>query len=192
MIEDLLRAVVESNYEEVTKLLDSNIHLLEETVDITDPAGRFFKRITAYQYALWALDVKMVQLIDEKVYLLPEEESNALVEVIWTQRQALQKTTGAQYAIDEQIYREVHYNEKPLSKVQAKLEELEKLKNTYTQHAILEDFFTAWFSLGTLQEFFPEHILQMKFTKDNSGQETITLAEMIEEDIKLRNMNYYF
>ena len=59
----LLKWVTEGHLEEVEKLLKKNPSLGLGTGTIMDLSGRAFNKITALQYAAWALDAEMTELI---------------------------------------------------------------------------------------------------------------------------------
>jgi hypothetical protein len=59
----LLKWVAEGHLVEVEKLLLKNSNLVYVTETVTDRSNRTFTGITAFQYALWALDIEMCELI---------------------------------------------------------------------------------------------------------------------------------
>ncbi len=63
--------VVNGQQEEAEIILRQNIYLASMPVDITDVAGRKFKQITCFQYAVWALDYYMWTMISN--YLTDEQ-----------------------------------------------------------------------------------------------------------------------
>ncbi|WP_298623966.1 hypothetical protein [uncultured Legionella sp.] len=64
----LLKNVTESNLGKVKLILEQYPTLLLRYGTIADPTGRVFKRITAFQYALWAMDLKdMCRLILDSI-----------------------------------------------------------------------------------------------------------------------------
>jgi hypothetical protein len=67
----LLTHVVQGEQDQAEILLKSNPNLLFEKGTITDLSKRTFKNITAFQYALWALDWHMWKMLLK--YMLPEE-----------------------------------------------------------------------------------------------------------------------
>jgi serine/threonine protein kinase len=72
-LKQLLRLVVEGEEEQAEEMIkkDRNISLLLSAGTVTDLSGREFKGITAFQYALWALDWHMWKMIQK---YLPEDQ----------------------------------------------------------------------------------------------------------------------
>jgi serine/threonine protein kinase len=67
----LLRFVAEGEQDKAEELIKKDKNLLLHTGNVTDLSGREFKQITAFQYALWALDWHMWKMIQK---YLPEEQ----------------------------------------------------------------------------------------------------------------------
>lgn len=62
-ITQFLTHVYRGNLEEVQKYLTRDKNFVSVQGDITDLSGRVFKQITAFQYAHWAMDIEMCELI---------------------------------------------------------------------------------------------------------------------------------
>lgn len=62
-MQELLAHVVDGHLENVGRLLTANLALVEAAGSITDRSDRTFNGITAFQYAIWALDMEMCELI---------------------------------------------------------------------------------------------------------------------------------
>ncbi len=62
-MESLLKWVTEGHLIEVEKLLQKNPQLVFSTGTVTDLSNRTFKNITVFQYAVWALDIEMWDVI---------------------------------------------------------------------------------------------------------------------------------
>ena len=65
----LLKQVAEGDLEGVDKLLHHNPTLAHAQGDITHVEGWTFKKITAFQYAIWCLDGEMWEMMLDKKYL---------------------------------------------------------------------------------------------------------------------------
>jgi hypothetical protein len=63
--EKLLRLIVEGEQDQAEEMLKKDNNLLGVAGTITDLSGRKFKQITAFQYALWALDWHMWTMIQK-------------------------------------------------------------------------------------------------------------------------------
>lgn len=61
-VDDLLKATVEGHLVNIEKLLQATPSLVYATGTVTDHSGRTFKNITAFQYAVWSLDLGMAKL----------------------------------------------------------------------------------------------------------------------------------
>jgi len=70
-LEKLLKWVVEGEQEQAEALIEKNPQLLLASGQVTDLSGRTFKNITAFQYALWAMDYHIWTMIKNN---LPLEE----------------------------------------------------------------------------------------------------------------------
>lgn len=62
-IGNLLQLMVEGEQNRAENLISKNPELLSMLGSVTDLSGRIFRKITAFQYALWALDFHMVKMI---------------------------------------------------------------------------------------------------------------------------------
>lgn len=63
VVERLLRLVAEGEQDAAEAMIQRNRKLLLAAGTVTDLSGRTFKRITAFQYALWALDWHMWKML---------------------------------------------------------------------------------------------------------------------------------
>ena len=64
-LEKLLRLVAEGEQDEAERLISQNNNLLQLAGTVKDLSGREFKQITAFQYALWAGDWNMWNMIQK-------------------------------------------------------------------------------------------------------------------------------
>ena len=69
-LEQLLRFVAEGEQDKAEALIQKDKNLLLQAGTVTDLSGREFKGITAFQYALWAMDWHMWTMIQK---YLPQE-----------------------------------------------------------------------------------------------------------------------
>ena len=94
----LLRFVAEGEQDKAEALIQKDKNLLLHAGTVTDLSGREFKRITAFQYALWAMDWHMWTMIQK---YLPKEAQAEQLQVLETKGTAhgkhfsLQPLTGA-------------------------------------------------------------------------------------------------
>ncbi len=80
-LEQLLRFVAEGEQDKAEALIQQDKNLLLHAGTVTDLSGREFKPITAFQYALWAMDWHMWKMIQK---YLPEEQQREQFEVLET------------------------------------------------------------------------------------------------------------
>jgi hypothetical protein len=74
-IHELLRLVVEGEQDQAEAMIKKDKNLLLAAGRIIDLSGREFERITAFQYALWALDWHMWTMIQK--YLPTERKPSS-------------------------------------------------------------------------------------------------------------------
>jgi serine/threonine protein kinase len=77
----LLQFVAEGEQDKAEALIQKDRNLLLHAGTVTDLSGREFKGITAFQYALWALDWHMWKMIQK---YLPEDQQREQFEVLET------------------------------------------------------------------------------------------------------------
>jgi hypothetical protein len=84
--------------------------------DVTDLSGRVFKNITAFEYALWAMDTHMIRMMLDS---LPKDEKGEAVRVKLLEQYELAVMTlppigGVEYTFKGTRHRENHFNFEPL------------------------------------------------------------------------------
>lgn len=180
-IEELfVTSIVQGNKEEAARLIDLDPQVLLKTADVTDLSERHFKAITGYQGALWALDEDMVKMIDIKASQIPGEEGKKIRAALLLQHQEL-KENKISYLLNGTLYKEVHYDHKPLSEAYQHygalcFEEIKQRKcreksNTYNKPVLTnskEDALAesktaldiAWSNIGKSQQLMPAHAIQ--------------------------------
>ena len=79
-VKKLLRLVVEGEQDQAEKMLKKDPNLLLIAGTVTDLSGREFKQITAFQYALWALDWHMWKMIQKYLPTEAQTEQFAALE----------------------------------------------------------------------------------------------------------------
>jgi hypothetical protein len=108
----LLKNITESNLDKVRLILEKYPGLLSRYGAITDPTGCIFKRITAFQYALWAMDLKdMCRIILNSI---PKDKTgDELRFSLFNQLRELEEN-GISYKKAGVKYNEKHFNLSPL------------------------------------------------------------------------------
>lgn len=80
MIEQLLKLVVEGEQDQAEALIKKDPQLLLATGNIIDLSGRSFENITAFQYALWAMDYHMWTMIQKYLPVEVQAKQYTLLE----------------------------------------------------------------------------------------------------------------
>ncbi len=96
-ITQFLTYVYRGNLEEVEKFLIRDKKFGSAQGDITDLSRREFKQITAFQYAYWALDIEMCELILK--YLAKEEAKEQLI-VLQEKRPDIVSIHGIHFSLE--------------------------------------------------------------------------------------------
>jgi len=103
----LLHHVTRCDYESVTAMLNTDIHLLHKKIIGTDCSGRTFERISPFQYALWALDKHMWTIMLDMV--LQNEKKTELLDTLLAQYRQVQQI-GVTYRHNGQPITESHFD----------------------------------------------------------------------------------
>ena len=96
----LLQHVAFGEQEEAEAMLKVHPELLLKKANVTDYSGRTFKNITAFQYALWALDRHMWKMIRE---YLPNDAAREQLEEHESKDTEYTKEHGVHYNFNELI-----------------------------------------------------------------------------------------
>lgn len=151
----LLDHVAKGRLVEAEKFLKANpeivSRLLSAKVPVTDYSGRKFKSITAFQYALWALDRSMWQMLSK--YISSQEAAKQLQEL---------ERDGVEYELPAgdqkaEIRNEKHYNFDELTLPYARYIRLNLNLNNH-QGATMDQVDQAWLHVGLAQRNVPVHV----------------------------------
>ena len=93
----IFKAVVEGHLEEVKRLLTVNPELASTKGTILDLSGRKFVDTTILQYATWALDIEMANIITKH---LSEKDAKAQLTVVSKQKDAFSEHTAHYSALN--------------------------------------------------------------------------------------------
>ena len=143
-------------------------HLLTVRCDVTDYSGRTFRNISAFQYALWAMDS---QMWDMMLLSLQEAFNADYREADWI-RQELERQydevleLGVNYTLNGQITQgERHFDFEPL------IDALNTYIREYNRWSIAERQ-TYWCSVvGAAQRLVPVHVAQHYCDQENNFNE---------------------
>ncbi len=151
-VTQLLVHVVRGQQDEADALLKNHPQLLLERGDVTDCSGRLFKKISAYEYAYWALDTYMCRMLEKHIMAL-EPSSREKTKAIMLER------------IDKIEKDKLSYRQAGITKSSRHFS-FEPCKNTLEEYSTLDQFdmetddrkVGLWRQLGTEQLDFPVHV----------------------------------
>lgn len=169
---DFLRAVVHGDQETAEKMLFEKPDLAKAYGKVTDYSERTFEKITGFQYALWALDWRMWEMI--AVFLTPDEISSQ-IKAHEDCRTQPRKHYGIRYG--------VHHNFTPLfEKLDSFIRHFEQWKQEENNLNIK----SAWISgVGRLQEQLPAHMAQELCRTDTSPEHFNLTSKNMHRTLKL-------
>lgn len=188
----LLSHVAKGNQDIAEKILRRYPELLTHKGTLTDYSGRVFKNITAFQYALWALDVR--HMCPMMLDCLPKNEQGERIRLSLLQQFDEVEEQGVTYQLNSQMYQEKHYNFSPL---------LNALKT-------LADNFHGWVAsknwaeinnhwckeVGGAQRYVPAHVAQQSFGytpyRPSFNEEPFNRPWKIESSLKKYDYEPYF
>lgn len=154
--QQLLHNVPRGKHELIAAILKKNSHSILKRGNIRDCSGREFCNITAFEYAVWALDKHMWSLI---ISSIPENnESIGLLEALIAQYTQL-KQSGVTYRLDGKIITETHFslNNTIIKAIKTYIEAL-KTQNCGTLSC--DVFNKLWVEgIGGNQKLLPVHVV---------------------------------
>lgn len=162
----LLHHVVRGDYAAVGALLRRDINLLNVKRRIIDLSGRIFENITAFQYALWALDSRMWKIMLK--YLPKNEQGHKIGEELRIQYHS--QAQGLTYRLDGELFIESHFNfqQTILKELQTQLD----LRN-YTGVKDWNVMSKQWIEgVGGAQRLLPAHVVYEYCFEERSFQST--------------------
>ena len=156
-IAELLLLVARGEQEKAESLIREDTSLLLEHGDVTEYSGRSFANITAFQYAVWALDKYMCQMMldcvagDEKIRMALRQQYEEL------------ERDGLRYELDGVTHHHKrHFDFSPImSTLQTYLDQFESWdwpeRESYWCHQV-----------GLMQRYVPAHVAQEYCNKKRS------------------------
>ncbi|MDX1900565.1 MAG: hypothetical protein SFW66_01000 [Gammaproteobacteria bacterium] len=153
----ILQAVMEGDHEKAESLIQKNPQALEVACDGTDFSGRTFKKITAFQYALWALDRHRWQMILK--YLPIEIAAKQFVE-------HMSESHPPEYVKKHGLHYDFNPLIRSLQKVITQAQECLSQRESrihwrsISSQALALAVFDWWHEYGELQRKVPAHVAQ--------------------------------
>jgi hypothetical protein len=158
IVNALWQAVVKGNQHKVERL--PNASMLLYKADVTDHSERHFKSITAYQYALWALDARMIKAIEDRVQGIPGKAGEGLRAALSAQRKEL-KEQGLNYTYNGRMINETQYNPEPLFQAYITLDNFkERPPHGQDPEVFCRRMLNVVYELSLQQRLMPAHMIQ--------------------------------
>ncbi|OCH97466.1 hypothetical protein A8135_03045 [Legionella jamestowniensis] len=154
-VRKLLHHVVHGEYEAVQSILRNDIHLIFKRSKVTDCSGRVFEMVSAFEYALWALDKHMW---DAMLDCLPQnEETYTILELLNKQYNKVNEE-GVTYNLNGKNTTEKHFDfENTIIK---ELRRQVNLASLYRWGLNLGTIERQWIEdVGSAQKLFPMHVV---------------------------------
>ncbi|MFI4918776.1 MAG: hypothetical protein ACHP65_04400 [Legionellales bacterium] len=179
----LLSFVAKGHQDKVERM--PSLRLLLGKADVTDYSGRTFKNISAYQYALWALDRHMVRAIENRVRNTKGCEGDLIRTALLAQHQELQNA-GLSYELAAVLQPKVAaYNPQALF---AAYQEFIVNYHVLSTSAHYDDIDRLWYAIGEQQRLMPAHAIQAMLMHRNSIHLTTTVKQ---ETLQRTNLCHY-
>ncbi|AHE66225.1 hypothetical protein [Legionella oakridgensis] len=106
-VRKLLGHIVRGEHDAVRTILNNDVSLMFKKDRITDCSGRTFEHISAFEYALWALDKHMWTMM---LHCIPQnEEGKAVLAKLLSQYEKV-ITEGVTYRFHEETITEKHFD----------------------------------------------------------------------------------
>lgn len=175
----LLANTVDAEYSNVKKILNKNIEILPERQTIIDNSGRTFLHISAFEYAVWALDKWMWETMLE---CIPKNDlGSKIMTKLFDQYEKI-KTEGVTYHLDGEIITEKQFDfEKTIiSALKTQIDALEA-PAPRNEDAIAKQWREG---VGGAQNLLPMHAVFL-YTPEN-GQNRISNTSQISKYCYLR------
>ena len=152
----LLQSVARGEQDKAASILASCPPLLSHRGDVTDYSGRTFKNITAFQYALWAMDTHMCRMILDAIP--PGPTGDALRADLIHQYEELE-ADGVTYELEGQTYtNQHHFDFSPLiTALQDYVDHVDGWYNTQNWAEMERQWCTV---VGLAQRYVPAHVAQ--------------------------------
>lgn len=143
----LLNHVVCGEYDSVQQILDQDISSITKKGRVTDRSGRSFENISAFEYALWALDEHMWTRMLDCLKTMNNETRISVLATMIEQYHSV-KDKGITYTWNGKRITENHYNFAIIPALKNLVASLQK-PNTSSK-SLLE--------VGRVQKLFPVHV----------------------------------
>ena len=157
----LIMLVAHGDEAGASSLLDRFPNLALERGDITDYSGRTFKNITAYEYAYWARDWHMLDMLE--AHMSPEQKTKMLQKIDAIEQHGLTYTTQ-----NGETKTSKHFSLQPLIDKYNDYLAIYARWDATPQTASYDDLERAWLDIGLEQRNLPAYVIQEYCRPDRS------------------------
>jgi hypothetical protein len=151
--------VVRGEHETVKAMLEKKIDLIHIRGKVTDCSGRTFNNISPFEYALWALDKHMWELMLECI--AKNEKGNEVLQILSGQYKNL-STRGVTYTLHWETITENHFDFKNtiINKLQTQVDSMNAANKKNWDDIDWDDIDTHWRKgVGGAQKLLPMHVV---------------------------------
>ena len=157
----LIMLVAHGDEAGASSLLERFPNLSLERGDVTDYSGRTFKNITAYEYAYWARDWHMLDMLE--AHMSPEQKTKMLQKIDAIEQHGLTYTTQT-----GETKTSKHFSLQPLIDQYNAYLAVYARWNATPQTASDDDLDRAWLDIGLEQRNLPAYVIQEYCRPDRS------------------------
>lgn len=180
-IRKLLHHVVRSEHDAAVAILNNDVNLIFKKGRVTDCSGRTFKNISAFQYALWALDKHLWMRM--LICVCQNEGAEKIRAKLHAHYQQI-KTTGAFYKLNGKKINETHFSfERVIKAMQTQVEYI-NAPGWNNRQAIAKQWREE---VGSEQRLFPMHVVH-EYCSPNSFRNLPLFTSRPEPSTKFFNL----
>lgn len=151
-IQQLLQSVILGKQKSVQKFLTKYPNSLTERATVTDCSGRIFSEISAFEFAIWALDVRY--MVNMMVDCLPDDATGLKIAIRLKEQYERVTQHGVTYKLNGETITETHFD---LSKLINVLQTFRGNFARWTEEQQEEYWCTT---VGLEQFYLPAHMMQ--------------------------------
>ncbi|CAM4389298.1 MAG: hypothetical protein LEGION0403_FIIPPAGN_02631 [Legionella sp.] len=184
LLNALLLSVAHGNQVNAEKILKRYPELLMEKGTLTDYSGRTFKDITAFQYALWALDTRYMCTM--MLNCIPQNELGEKIRISLLNQQGEHEINGVTYTLKNKTYQEKHYDCEPLVRVWQEYDDARSYIDPIIPMRSRDDINKDWQELAVgIPAHFSQHYCDLEHPFNYGFEISFT------EPVFKRTLNFY-
>ena len=151
---------------------------------LTDYSGRTFKDITAFQYALWALDTRYMCTM--MLNCIPQNEQGEKIRIALLNQLGEHEINGITYTLKNKTYQEKHYDCEPLVRVWQEYDDERYCYNPIIPMRSRNDIDKDWQELAAgIPAHFSQHYCDLEHPFCHASEISFT------EPVFKRTLNFY-